>query len=117
MKLLSGYLTLHCCLDGIYRSTGVDALGAMLGGMVICADGTTIDPAYEQDWEHAVEKAAEETAGDELAYRAACLFLREWLSVGFDPQIDQALRLLSGEKGRELWQDAAARVNTGQYRT
>ena len=51
------YAAMFRFLDGIYRRTKFDQLGAVLGGMSLLHDGCPADPAVTADWAEAVDYA------------------------------------------------------------
>lgn len=50
---------MYAFLEQVYRRTGSDDLGALLGGMSLLKDGGTADPAAWEDWEEAVRKVSD----------------------------------------------------------
>lgn len=58
ISLTSGeaYEAMFTFLEGVYRRTESDDLGALLGSMSMLPDGATADPALWQEWERAVQK-------------------------------------------------------------
>lgn len=53
------YAAMYAFLEQVYRRTGSDDLGALLGGMSLLKDGGTADPAAWEDWEEAVRKVSD----------------------------------------------------------
>lgn len=48
------YLVMLAFLEGLYRRTRSDDLGAILGGLALLKDGRPADPAALSDWNDAV---------------------------------------------------------------
>jgi hypothetical protein len=53
------YAAMFTFLEEIYRRTGSDDLGALLGGMSLLEDGGTADPARWTDWQAAIREVKE----------------------------------------------------------
>ena len=55
LTVKQAYDAMFTYLEAVYERTGADALGSLLGGMSLLADGKTADPAAWADWLSAVE--------------------------------------------------------------
>ncbi|QDO83747.1 hypothetical protein FM037_11525 [Shewanella psychropiezotolerans] len=55
------YLAMYAFLENMYKLTGSDDIGGLLGSMSLLQDGHTADPAAWQDWEDAIVKATSGT--------------------------------------------------------
>ena len=95
MKHMEGYTRLLHYLEEYYRQTGAASAGALLGGMVILSDGSTVDPAYGEDWERALRQAEEEGLHGDITLHAARIFLSKQLVTLDDRDISDALARLS----------------------
>ena len=87
-------------LDKIWELTKSDSLAALLGSMVLLSDGYPIDVAIKNDWNRAVEIAKTQVANNapmsELAYRSALVYLKNWLDIAADAEIENVyLELLN----------------------
>ena len=94
MKHMEGYTRLLHYLEEYYRQTGAASAGALLGGMVILSDGSTVDPAYGEDWERALRQAEEEGLHGDIVLHAARIFLSKQLVTLDDRDISDALAQL-----------------------
>lgn len=57
MTSKEAYSAMFYFLEQLYKRTGSDELGGLLGGMALLADGSPADPAVSRDWQNAVEYA------------------------------------------------------------
>lgn len=48
------YASMYIFLERIYDCTKSDELGGLLGSMSLLPDGTPADPAFQEDWDEAV---------------------------------------------------------------
>ena len=51
------YRSMYYYLEDLYKLTGSDEIGGMLGYMALLEDGMPADPAVTEDWAKAVERA------------------------------------------------------------
>lgn len=51
------YLAMFSFLEDYYARTKSDEIGSMLSGMCLMSDGKTMDPAYWEEWQEAVQRA------------------------------------------------------------
>ena len=84
MNNIIGYRVFYRYLDYIWKTEEHDWLGGMLGGMSWLVDGSTADPAYESDWDNAVEK----TIDSENTYHVGIQFLKDYLEIGYIEEIE-----------------------------
>ena len=83
----------------------------ILGGMQrLISDGGTADPAYESDWDDAVEQCAE----PEDAYQVGMQFLRIWQAIGYAEDVAQVLSGMEAKKRLDLWEKAVQDVEQGR---
>ncbi len=104
-------------LDSIYWKYKYDYLASLLGGMsFLPEDNCTADPAYESDWDIAVEKALvsaeDKSFTPELAYKAAVIFLEDWLEIGYDEDIGRVCDDMKNIRYPDIWEDAVKNFNT-----
>jgi hypothetical protein len=63
------YAAMYAILEDVYRRTGSDDLGVLLGGMSTLPDGGTADPAAWADWEDAVRRVRDGKVDTALGLR------------------------------------------------
>ena len=90
-------------LDKIWELTKSDSLAALLGSMILLPDGYPIDAAVKDDWNRAVEIATTQVDNNlimsELAYRSTLVYLKNWLDIATDAEIENVyLELLNCKK-------------------
>lgn len=111
-----GYCIMYKYLDSIYWKYKYDYLGALLGGMSLLKDNSTADPVYESDWDNAVGKALDfaedKSFTPELAYKAAIIFLEDWLEIGYDQDIGRVCDDMKSRRYPDIWEDAVKNFNT-----
>lgn len=118
MIYLDGYCMVFEYLDSIFRrfSDEYDWLGAMLGGMSLIAGNSTADPAYESDWDKAVNKALDASEDKnftpELAYRAAVIFLEDYLEIGYIEEIGRVCEDMKNHRYPDIWEEAVNNYET-----
>lgn len=56
LKSEEGYKAMVLFLDEVYDRAPSEELGALLSGMQLNEDGTSMDPAFIEDWERCVDK-------------------------------------------------------------
>lgn len=114
MKFVLGYKTMLCYLDKIWEKTKSDSLGALLSSMILLQDGCPIDPAVKDDWNRAVEiatsKVPNHIRASELAYNSVLVYLKNWLSVATDTEIENVYLELLNCKHSEIWEYAVSKV-------
>lgn len=102
VKNIIGYRIFFHYLDYIWNSEEHDWLAALLGGMSLLADGSPADPAYEYDWNNAVEKISDSND----SYQAGIQFLKDYLEIGYIEEIGQILSDMEANKRLDLWEKA-----------
>lgn len=102
----TGYRIFFRYLDHIRNAEDHDWLGSLLGGMSLLPDGSTADPAYESDWDDAIEKSSDRND----PYQIGMQFLKDWLAIGYIEEIGQILRDMEADKRRDLWEKAVQYV-------
>lgn len=102
MNNIIGYRIFHRYLDYIWNTEEHDWLGGMLGGMSWLSDGSTADPAYEFDWDNAVEK----TIDSKNIYQVGIQFLKDYLEIGYIEEIALILKDMEDNKHLDLWEKA-----------
>lgn len=102
VKNIIGYRIFFRYLDYIWNSEEHDWLAALLGGMSLLADGSPADPAYEYDWNNAVEKISNPND----SYQAGIQFLKDYLEIGYIEEIGQILSDMEANKRLDLWRKA-----------
>ena len=102
MKNIVGYRIFFRYLDYIWNSEEHDWLAVLLGGMSLLADGSPADPAYESDWNNAVEKISDSND----SYQAGIQFLKDYLEIGYIEEIGQILSDMEANKRLDLWNKA-----------
>lgn len=107
MKNNVGYRIFFRYLENIWNSEEHDWLGGMLGGMSLLADGGTADPAFEHDWDKAIEKIA---ARDD-PYQVGIQFLKDYLAIGYIDEIGQILTDMENKARLDLWKKAVYDVS------
>ena len=100
MKNIIGYRIFFHYLDYIWNSEKHDWLGGLLGGMSLLADDSTADPAYEYEWNNAIEKIADPND----SYQAGIQFLKDYLEIGYFEEIGQILSDMEANKRLDLWE-------------
>lgn len=102
MKNDIGYRTFFRYLEYVWKDGHADYLGGLLGGMSLGQDGSPMDIAYEKDWEKAIDQS---TAPND-AYQLGILFLKNWLAIGYEDDIDKVCRDMESEAHLDLWKKA-----------
>ena len=114
MKFAVGYKVMLSYLDKIWELTKSDSLAALLGSMVLLSDGYPIDVAIKNDWNRAVEIAKAQAANNapmsELAYRSALVYLKNWLDIAADAEIENVYLELLNCKHPEIWKCAVSEI-------
>lgn len=100
MNNIIGYRVFYRYLDYIWKTEEHDWLGGMMGGMSWLVDGSTADPAYESDWDNAVEK----TIDSENTYHVGIQFLKDYLEIGYIEEIALILKDMEDNKHLDLWE-------------
>jgi hypothetical protein len=59
LTIKDAYAAMYAFLTDVYRRTGSDDVGVLLGGMSVLPDGGSADPAAWADWEAAVRRVKE----------------------------------------------------------
>ena len=100
MVFITGYKVMLSYLDKIWELTKSDSLAALLGSMILLPDGYPIDAAVKDDWNRAVEIATTQVDNNlimsELAYRSTLVYLKNWLDIATDAEIENVyLELLN----------------------
>ena len=112
MIYFDGYCMMFKYLDSIYFKfkDEYDWLASMLGGMSILADNSTADPAYKIDWDNAVKKALnaseDKNFTPELAYKAAIIFLEDYLEIGYIEEIGRVCEDMKNNRYPDIWEEA-----------
>ncbi len=83
MKNVTGYRIFHRYLDHLWNTEEHDWLVALLGGMSLLSDGSPADPAYECDWDNAIQK----TDDPDNSYQIGIQFLKDYLEIGYIEEI------------------------------
>ena len=102
MKNITGYRIFFRYLDYIWNTEEHDWLGALLGGMSLLADGRPADPAYESDWDKAINKLSE----PDNPYQIGIQFWKDYLAIGYIDEIGQILSDMEKNNRLELWKKA-----------
>lgn len=102
MKNIIGYRMFFRYLDYIWNVEEHDWLGALLGGMSLLADGCPANPAYECNWDNAVERSSD--ADD--TYQIGIQFLKNYLEIGYIEEIGQILSDMEMNNRLDLWKKA-----------
>lgn len=110
MIYFDGYCMVFKYLDDIYWKYKYDYLSALLGGMSILPDNSTADPSYQHDWDNAVKKALDASEDKnftpDLAYRAAIIFLEDWLEIGYVEDIGKVYDDMKNRRYPDIWDNA-----------
>ena len=109
MKNILGYRIFFRYLENIWNAEEHDWLGGMLGGMSLLSDGSPADPAYEHDWEKAIEKISE----PDDPYMIGIQFLKDYLAIGYIDEIGQILSDMENNARLDLWKKAEYDVANG----
>jgi hypothetical protein len=56
LSINEAYSAMYSYLESLFKRTGSDYLGGLLGDMSLLQDGSTADPAIWNDWLQAIEK-------------------------------------------------------------
>ncbi len=102
VKNIIGYRIFFRYLNYIWNSEEHDWLAALLGGMSLLADDSPADPAYESNWNNAVEKISNPND----SYQAGIQFLKDYLEIGYIEEIGQILSDMEANKRLDLWRKA-----------
>ena len=57
LTIKEAYLAMYSFLESEYKLTKSDEIGGLLGDLSLLQDGSSADPAAEQQWSEAVKKA------------------------------------------------------------
>lgn len=112
MIYFDGYCMMFDYLDSVYRrfKDEYDWLGGMLGGMSVLEDKSTADPAFERDWDTAVKKALNQSEDKNLtpglAYKAAVIFLEDYLKIGYIEEIGRVCEDMKNHAYPDIWESA-----------
>ena len=113
MIYFDGYCMMFKYLDTIFFKfrDEYDWLGSMLGGMsILAADNSTADAGYEGDWNNAVNKALnaseDKNFTPELAYKAAIIFLEDYLDIGYIEEIGRVCKDMKNNRYPDIWEEA-----------
>ena len=114
MKNSMGFRIFYRYLELLWDAGGQDAardwgMLHILGGMQLLSDGSTADPAYESDWDDAVEKSTDPAD----AYQTGIAFLKIWQGIGYAEDVAQVLADMEAEKRLDLWEKAVQDVEQG----
>ncbi len=107
---IDGYRILISYLEDHYFVSHSDILGALLGGMALSKDGSTMDPAYGVDWNDAVLSLSCGGTLSKNSRAAALLFLDRQLSTLPYNDLADIRKELGGQSGAAAWRNAAARI-------
>lgn len=112
MKFVAGYKVMLSYLDKIWELTKSDSLAALLGSMILLSDGHPVDAAIKNDWNRAVEIAKAQAVNNaltsELAYKSALVYLKNWLDISTDTEIENVYSELLNCKHPEIWKFAVS---------
>lgn len=107
MKFVAGYKVMLSYLEKMWEYTKSDSLAVLLGSMVLLPDGYPIDAAVKNDWNRAVEIATKQVSSNalmsELAYQSALAYLKIWLDVATDAEIENIYSELLTCKHPKIW--------------
>ena len=65
LECSQAYRAMVCFLEKMYKSTGSDDIGALLGEMMVLSDGCTADPAIFEEWKESLEEALDRKIDDD----------------------------------------------------
>jgi hypothetical protein len=111
---ITGYKVMLSYLDKIWELTKSDSLAALLGSMILLPDGYPIDAAVKDDWNRAVEIATTQVDNNlimsELAYRSTLVYLKNWLDIATDAEIENVYLELLNCKYPKIWKCAISEI-------
>lgn len=114
MKFVDGYKVMLSYLDKIWELTKSDSLAALLGSMILLSDGCPVDAAIKNDWNQAVETATLKTPDNalssELAYQSTLAYLKNWLNIATDVEIENIYLDLLNCKYSDIWEKTVSEI-------